>query len=157
MKKQQGFTLVELLVVMAIIGLLIGLALAGLNVARMNQRDTARRSAVNDLRTQVEAFAGNNGGSYPNGAGAGKDITASGTKITVGTQPAIDEANGTTFSSVAVAGTGCGGVKEATSSKLDICYAPNANKTGYEIEAELEGSTANFTVTGGDYGAATSF
>jgi len=52
----KAFTLVELLVSMAIIDILIGLALYGIGAAQRNSRDTARKSIVQDIGTSIQNY-----------------------------------------------------------------------------------------------------
>lgn len=56
MRKQKAFTLVELLVAMAIIGVLLGLAMFGLSSAQRAQRDTERRAALQDINIGMQTF-----------------------------------------------------------------------------------------------------
>lgn len=56
LKQVKAFTLVELLVAMAIIGVLIGLSLFGISAAQRNSRDTARRAAVQDINAGMADY-----------------------------------------------------------------------------------------------------
>lgn len=63
--KRGGFTLIEMLVVISIVGVLAGLTLTGMTSVRKNARDTQRRSDINQYRSVLEAYAANNAGKYP--------------------------------------------------------------------------------------------
>lgn len=60
----KGFTLVELLVVISIIGLLSSIVLSSLSVARSKARDTQRISDIHNLQTALELYRASNG-AYP--------------------------------------------------------------------------------------------
>jgi prepilin-type N-terminal cleavage/methylation domain-containing protein len=62
---QKGFTLVELLVVISIIGVLATLVLLQLGTARAKSRDAKRISDINQLRSAVEQYFEDNSGRYP--------------------------------------------------------------------------------------------
>ncbi len=55
-KKDKGFTLVELLVVMGIMAVLIAIAVAGLAFAMRRSRNTARQSSVDNLDKALSAY-----------------------------------------------------------------------------------------------------
>lgn len=92
LNNRKGFTLVELLVVVAIIGLLSTLAVVALGNARQKARDARRVSDIKQIQTGLELYFSDNN-SYPIVAaatvlgstgqtlssGAGFSTTASGT------------------------------------------------------------------------------
>lgn len=60
-----GFTLIELMVVITIIGLLASTVLASLSNSRAKARDATRVSDIKQLLTVFELFRNDNGGLYP--------------------------------------------------------------------------------------------
>lgn len=66
MKKiRQGFTLIELMIVLAIAGLIISLVFVAASAAQRNGRDTTRRADTQKLATAIEQWAANNNGALP--------------------------------------------------------------------------------------------
>ncbi|MDO8443465.1 MAG: type II secretion system protein [Candidatus Azambacteria bacterium] len=63
-KKEKGFTLLELLVVIGIIGLLASIMVVNLTGARRRARDTKRVADIRNLQTASEDYYGKNG-KYP--------------------------------------------------------------------------------------------
>jgi len=86
---KKGFTLIEILVVMAIIGVLAALSLTGFGAARKNARDTTRKSDLGQYKLALEAYASNNNGLYPKNTYNGNSQSTSG--IFAGTGPIITE------------------------------------------------------------------
>jgi len=62
--KQEGFTIVELLIVIVVIGILAGLVITTFNGIQQKARDTERETDIKALHSQVEAYYAQNG-KYP--------------------------------------------------------------------------------------------
>jgi type IV pilus assembly protein PilA len=62
--REEGFTLVELLVVMLILGLLAAIAIPSFFNQRDKARDSDAKSLVRTAETAMETYATDNGGSY---------------------------------------------------------------------------------------------
>lgn len=63
-KTEKAFTLLELIVAMAVIAVLMGLSLYGIQTLQRNQRDTERRSAVSNINLEITSYY-SDFGSYP--------------------------------------------------------------------------------------------
>ena len=70
--EQNGFTLIEILVVIGIIAILATVVLVAINPARQfkQARDTQRTSNVNAILDAVDQYIADNKGSYPTGIAA---------------------------------------------------------------------------------------
>ena len=64
-ENKKGFTLLELLVVISIIGILAALLLANFNATRERARDAARQSDIKQYQTSLGQYASENTGLYP--------------------------------------------------------------------------------------------
>lgn len=65
MRRERGFTLIELMVVIVIIAILAAVALPNFMGATERARESAVRSAVKTLQTALEMYATDNQGYYP--------------------------------------------------------------------------------------------
>jgi prepilin-type N-terminal cleavage/methylation domain-containing protein len=62
---QSGFTIIEVVLSLAIGAMIIGMVFIALPNLQKQRRDTARRNDLGKFMGQLEAFAGNNNGKYP--------------------------------------------------------------------------------------------
>ena len=77
MRKEKGFTLIELMVVIVIIAILAAVALPNFMGATEKARESAVTSAVKALQTSLEMYAVDHNGTYPqtsDGSSALEDI-----------------------------------------------------------------------------------
>ena len=69
MKRNRGFTLVELLVVMSILGVLVALIAGGFRTAQMRGRDAQRKSDLKEIANALELFYSDYGKYPPESSG----------------------------------------------------------------------------------------
>ena len=64
-RKEKGFTIIEVVLVLAIAGLIFLMVFIALPALQRNQRDTARKSDVTIVAAAVTSFSSNNRGAFP--------------------------------------------------------------------------------------------
>lgn len=64
-KKASGFTIIEVIIVLAIAGLIMVIVFIAVPQLQRNQRDNARQNVANRVNAEMETYAGNNQGQYP--------------------------------------------------------------------------------------------
>ena len=148
-----GFTIIEVVLVLAIAGLIFLMVFIALPTLQRNQRDTQRRSDVARLKSQIVQFQTNNKGNVPTQAtaagcptGTGKTIGDFIVKYVDGNNFADPDGTVYTDSSRCLASstapTTKGQWRYATG---QICDGENITSTGagtrdYAIQKKLEGS-----------------
>ena len=64
-RKQEGFTIIEVVLVLAIAGLIFLIVFLALPQLQRSRRDTQRKSDAGRIVAALESYAGNNNGNYP--------------------------------------------------------------------------------------------
>lgn len=65
LKKDKGFTLIEIVLVLAIAGLILVIVFLAVSGAQKSRRDTQRKNDVARIAASLESYASNNKGAYP--------------------------------------------------------------------------------------------
>jgi prepilin-type N-terminal cleavage/methylation domain-containing protein len=134
--KIAGFTLVELIVVIAIIGILAGIVYANFGIARAVARDDARKVALKEVQLALDLYKAQHG-SYPL-MGCGNPVTptsrgSGGIWSSTHTSPARTISNSTCNSNEYIVGLVSGGYISA----LPIETIPSTNWiSGYSYSSD---------------------
>jgi len=144
--KYRAFSLVELLVAMAIIGVLLGLVVFGISTAQLNSRDAQRRQKLADIQIAITDYQGRTN-SYP----ATGSVAPTATQLSFGTAT-VPVAGPAQYQ----LGTGAGPTgKVSNASATTYCYAANDPKYVYIVGAKLESGNGAWAyvgeVTSGNY------
>ncbi|MBA3757876.1 type II secretion system protein [Candidatus Saccharibacteria bacterium] len=70
-ERSSGFTIIEVMIVLAIAGLIMVIVFIAVPQLQRNQRDNARQNIANRIKAEIETYAGNNQGQYPFQTGTG--------------------------------------------------------------------------------------
>jgi prepilin-type N-terminal cleavage/methylation domain-containing protein len=132
-KASKGFTIVELLIVIVVIGILAALVVTTYNGIQQKARDTERKTDVNALHGQIEAYQAQNG-KYPTLANVNDSAFRSANLK--GLDPAaLQDPKGTSQALVGTVGAD-NYAYVVTPSGCD--NAANGDCTGYTLTATLE-------------------
>ena len=93
MKSNKGFTLIELMIVIVILGVLMSAVLPKLTGAQAKGRDTARKADLQNIVAALVVYSGDNKGKYPYTVAVGPAFTT-GECLNPGTIVAADVATG---------------------------------------------------------------
>jgi len=91
-QKTKGFTIIEVVLVLAIAGLIFLLIFLALPALQRNQRDQARRQDIGRLISAVQSYRSNNQGKRPNTLGGTGTAAFPGTYL-----ENFNDANGTAY------------------------------------------------------------
>ncbi len=139
MTSRKGFTVVEILVALAIIGLIGTFAAIAVSSARSKERDATRLSHVRQVQSALEDFFVDNN-AYPAGTGLALGFSAAGCLNTDGFTPSC-EASATNVILRAVPATVASGLKGQSAcggAGNAYCYNQISSGQTYSIQFELE-------------------
>jgi prepilin-type N-terminal cleavage/methylation domain-containing protein len=80
-KNQNGFTIIEVLIVLAIAGLIMVVVFLAVPALQRSGRNNALNSSANNILTAVGNFASDNGGTLP---ATSSDVSLASSKLTIG-------------------------------------------------------------------------
>lgn len=139
-RKESGFTIVELLIVIVVIGILAALVVTTFSGIQRKARDSERQTDINAVASQLEAYHAQNG-KYPGLADLQNATFISdnlkGLDPAAMKDPKIGSA--TTFPVGTVTATNYGYAPEPSG-----CSSTGTECTSYVLTADLEGSTDNY-------------
>lgn len=69
LKKKNGFTIIEVVLVLAIAGLIFLMVFVALPALQRNERDTARKRDMGSVLSDITTYMSNNRGEFPDTAG----------------------------------------------------------------------------------------
>lgn len=145
-RKQQGFTIIEVMIVLAIAGLIMVVVLIAIPQLQRNQRNSARTADASRLGTAIQNWVTNNNGAVFTAGANNDNLTAvindtgatmnqyeltAGTTFTVDAITATPQTNTTLANLMVITGAKCGanGVAEPTGSRSFVILYAQENAT----------------------------
>lgn len=121
--KQQGFTIVELLIVIVVIGILAALVITTFTGIQQKARNTERETDIKALQGQIEAYYAQNG-----------------------RYPTLANMNDTSFRDTNMKGLDAEALKDPKGSAQTLVGAAAANSYSYAVEGDGGAACDNSTV-----------
>jgi prepilin-type N-terminal cleavage/methylation domain-containing protein len=147
-RKQEGFTIIEVLIVLAIAGLILLVVFLAVPALQRNSRNTQMKNAAASVLGAVSEYTNNNGGTQPDTAAIAADGTVtisaaagSDTPAKAKIQSGYAVAAGSTMPTATGSFVVYFGHKCTNATTFDTASTPRAVAIGYKIEAN--GTTAN--------------
>lgn len=119
LKKDKGFTIVELLIVIVVIGILATLVIVTFTGIQQRARNTVRQTEINAIQSHVEAFYAQNG--Y---------------------YPTLAHMNDATWRATNVKGLDPDALQDPKGSAQTLIAAAAANSYAYDVETAADASCA---------------
>lgn len=136
-KNFKGFTLVELLVAMAIFAVLVALAIGGVTLAQRAARDAQRRDALKTINLNIADLYGSTS-DFPATSGITSNTAGTVLTLTVGSTTKTVDLAGNTRSLINTA-------TASTTNGTSYCYVKTSS--GYTLGGLLEDGTWDFSLS----------
>ncbi len=110
-RKTKGFTIIEVVLVLAIAGLIFLMVFTALPALQRSQRDTARKNDVSTVASAVTSYSSNNRGAFPDSGTLSSYVTnmsSNTTSVVVNPNPGAGTVSGGDGVVTVTQGTSCG-------------------------------------------------
>jgi prepilin-type N-terminal cleavage/methylation domain-containing protein len=138
-KRNQGFTIVELLIVIVVIGILALLVITTYSGIQAKARNSKRASDVKSLQTQIEAYFSQNG-YYPSRTDMNSDTWLGTNMKSLDKNAMIDPKNPTQSNDFVAAAAANVYAYAVTDSSGNSCEADDTQCAKYTLTATYEGT-----------------
>lgn len=138
-KRNQGFTIVELLIVIVVIGILALLVITTYSGIQAKARNSKRQSDLKSLQTQLEAFFSQNG-YYPSLTDMNSGAWLASNMKSLDQNALIDPSNPTQSKTLVAAPVAKSYAYAVTDSSGNSCESTDTNCAKYTLTATYEGT-----------------
>ncbi len=144
----KGFTIIEVMIVLAIAGLIMAIVFVAIPQVQRNTRNTTRKDVLNRVKAEVDNYSSNNNGKLPTADGnASTGINGGFATRYLSNVSYVDPQTGANMrlagrvAAASQAGSGIGTIDYSTGA---ICSGENSTSTGasarnYTLQTQLEG------------------
>jgi type IV pilus assembly protein PilA len=143
-KRDQGFTIVELLIVIVVIGILALLVITTYSGIQAKARNSKRQTDVQSIQTQVEAFFSENG-YYPSRTDMNDNTFLSAKLKSLDTGALVDPSNPTKSQTLVASPAAKSYAYAVTDSSGNSCESDDTTCAKYTLTATYEGSVNGAT------------